>query len=73
MIVGARFEATSQEALSIGWYAETFARTKRLKPLAKLLEPELPAKTKAAAGASKVGAMFRRIRQQQKENSDGAG
>jgi hypothetical protein len=73
MIVGARQEAASAEALSIGWYAESFARTKRLKPLAKLLEPELPPQKKAAAGASKVGALFRQIQHKQKGKTNGAG
>jgi hypothetical protein len=65
MIVAARFEASSQEAIAIGWYAETFARTKRLKPLAKLLEPDMPPKKKAADGASKVAAMFKRMQSNQ--------
>ena len=66
MIVGARQEAASAEALSIGWYAESFARTKRLKLLAKLLEPELPPQKKAAAGATKLSAMFARMHEKQK-------
>lgn len=63
----------SDQAVSIGWHAEAFARTKRLKPLAKLLEPELPPQKKTAAGAGKLAARFRQIQRSQKEKANVAG
>lgn len=36
-----------------------------MKPLVKLLEPAPPPQKKAAAGASKVAAMFRQMKQKQ--------
>lgn len=72
MIVGARMKGAANQALSIGWHAEMFARTKKLKPLDKLLEPALSPEEKRAAGASKVLAMFRNMKRKEKK-PDGTG
>jgi hypothetical protein len=69
MIVAARMG----HSMAIGWYTETFARTKRMKPLGKLLEPEMPARAKAASGTVKVAAMFKRMQHMKKEAADGVG
>jgi hypothetical protein len=73
MIVGARMEASTEAALTIGWYTETFARTKRLKSLAKLLETNMTPAKKANSGASKLAARFREIQRTQKEKANVAG
>lgn len=72
MIVGARMKGAAEHALSIGWHAEAFARTKRMKPLGKLLAAELSPEEKRAAGASKVLAMFRNMKRKEKK-PDGLG
>ncbi|KPH66902.1 hypothetical protein [Novosphingobium sp. ST904] len=73
LIVGARLKGSGDHALSIGWHAESFARTKRLKPLAKLLTPEPTREQKRAAGSSKVRAMFRNMKRNQEKQADGTG
>ena len=52
-------KATSDLATMIGWNAEAFARTKKMKPLGKYLEPTKP-KT-AESGALDVRRMFDRM------------
>lgn len=52
-------KASGDLATMIGWNAEAFARTKKMKPLAKYLEPKKP-KT-AESGALDVRRMFERM------------
>lgn len=52
-------KASADLATMIGWNAEAFARTKRMKPLGKYLEPTKP-KT-AESGALDVKRMFDRM------------
>jgi hypothetical protein len=70
MIVEARQTATERNALSIGWHAEAFARTKRLPKLAKLLA-EAPGKAARRLGdsGSRVVEMLRRMKQKQEDDS----
>ncbi|TDW65349.1 hypothetical protein EDF57_103533 [Novosphingobium sp. PhB55] len=69
MIVGARMKGAAAQALATGWHAEAFARTKRLKPLDKLLEPALTPEEKRNAGTGKVLAMFRAMKLNQEKKS----
>lgn len=70
MIVEARHTAAERQALTIGWHAEAFARTKRLPKLAKLLA-QAPGKVarKLGDGGSRVIEMFRRMKQKQEGES----
>lgn len=54
-------KAQHEQALRIGWNAEAFARTKRLKPIEAYLKPEPTMADKRAKGAADVGAMLRRL------------
>ena len=61
-------KARGDMATMIGWNAEGFARTKRMKPLAHYLKPTKP-KT-AESGARDVRRMFERMIR--KGDNDGA-
>lgn len=52
-------KAKDDMATMIGWNAEAFARTKRIKPLAKYLEAKKP--KSAESGARDVKRMFDRL------------
>lgn len=54
-------KANGEQSLAIGWHAEAFARTKRMKPLGDYFKPELTAEQKRIKGASDVAAMLRRM------------
>ena len=70
MIVGARMKAQGDLALSIGWNAEAFARTKRMKPLAEYLKPAPTPERRREQGARDVKRMFdRMIHKQEADNA----
>ena len=73
MILSARMKHNADLATSIGWHGEAFARTKRLQPLAKLLEVERDPQTKRADGAARVASLFRKIHSKQKGSANGSG
>jgi hypothetical protein len=59
--VGARLEADSEQAVAIGWHAEAFARTKRMKPLPEYLKPPPSPERQREQGARDVKRMFDRM------------
>lgn len=71
MIVGARRKASQEQALSIGWNAEAFARTKRMKPLDDYLKPAPPPEAKRDKGARDLKRMFDRKIKKQEEAANG--
>lgn len=65
MIVGARMKAQGDLATTIGWSAEAFARTKRMKPLDSYLKPAPTLDDKRAKGARDLRRMFDRMIEKQ--------
>jgi hypothetical protein len=63
--------AAAEQALAIGWHAEVFARTKRMKSLGEYCDRRTD-EERADEGGAKVLALFRRIWQKQ-ETGDGTG
>jgi len=61
-------KASSDLATMIGWNAEAFARSKRIKPLGEYLKPKRDADPDA--GAADLRAMIGRIKAKQ-EGGDG--
>lgn len=57
--MGARSKGRGDLATMIGWNAESFARTKRMKPLPKYLEAAKP--KNAESGARDVQRLFERL------------
>lgn len=70
MIVGARMESQGDLATMIGWNAEAFARTKKMKPLGDYLKPAPTPEGRRDKGASEVKRMLdRMIAKQEKEGA----
>lgn len=68
LIVGARLKSHADLATMIGWNAEAFARTKRMKPLDEYFKPPVTPEAKRDKGARDLKRMFdRRIAHQEKE------
>jgi hypothetical protein len=59
--VGARIKGQIDLAVSVGWNAEAFARTKRMKPLAEYLKPAPTPERTRDQGARDVKLMFDRM------------
>lgn len=60
-------KASADKALSIGWNAEAFARTKRMKPLGEYLKPAPSPEGRRAKGTSDVKRMLDRMIAKQKK------
>jgi antitoxin component of MazEF toxin-antitoxin module len=61
LIVGARMNARLDQAVTIAWHGEIFARQKRLKPLDELLKRRKPKSPEQSA--REVAAMLERMAQ----------
>lgn len=61
MIVGARMKTSFDLALSIGWQAERFARTKKMRALAHYLKPEPAPSVKRDARLARFEAAMERM------------
>lgn len=68
--MSARLRTAAEQALSAGWHAEAFARTKRLEPLGQLLDRRSD-EQKADLGNASALALFQRFYEEQ-ERAHGA-
>jgi hypothetical protein len=69
LIVGSRFQGNHQQAVSIAWHGEKFARLKKLRALEKYLKPD--AKPTPDEGAADLRGMIARMKAR-KESKHGA-